>query len=220
MINALSFDLEEWYHSELVEGRRSNFSQATEATQPILDLLDRYQTKASFFIVGEVAEQNPDLVRSISQRGHEIGCHTFSHSLLWRLDEGLFRKELVHFHFVIEKILGEIKIKGFRAPCFSLDNKSKWALKVLSDFGYQYDASIFPAKINPLYGIKGAPAQPYRISSINRISPSIIYYWDIKDSYLRWILFKSISSSIYLLGAEKDESKTSISHILSPMGGT
>jgi polysaccharide deacetylase family protein (PEP-CTERM system associated) len=164
MINALSIDLEEWYHSELVEGRRSSVSQVEEATGPILDLLDRYQTKASFFVVGEVAEQNPGLIQSIFQRGHEIGCHGYSHKLLWKLDEGLFREELKHFHSVIERILGKIKIKGFRAPCFSLDNRSKWALRVLSDFGYRYDASIFPLKINPLYGIRGAPTRPYRIS--------------------------------------------------------
>jgi len=163
-INALSIDLEEWYHSELVEGRRSSFSQAEEATNPILELLDRYQTKASFFIVGEVAEQNPGLIQSIFEKGHEIGCHGYSHKLLWKLDESLFREELERFHSVMEKILVKIKIKGFRAPCFSLDNRSKWALRVLSDYGYQYDASIFPVKINPLYGISGAPAQPYRIS--------------------------------------------------------
>jgi polysaccharide deacetylase family protein (PEP-CTERM system associated) len=163
-INALSIDLEEWYHSELVGGRRSSFSQAEEATRPILDLLDRYQTKASFFVVGEVAEQNPHLIHSIFERGHEIGCHTYSHKLVWSLDESLFREELEHFHSVMEKILGKIKIKGFRAPCFSIDNRNKWALKVLLDFGYQYDASIFPVKINPLYGVRGAPTQPYRIS--------------------------------------------------------
>jgi polysaccharide deacetylase family protein (PEP-CTERM system associated) len=164
MTNALSIDLEEWYHSELVRGRRSTFSQASEATRPILGLLDRYQTKASFFIVGEVADQNPDLVQSIFQKGHEIGCHTFSHKLLWRLDEGPFGEELGHFQCVIERILGKVKIKGFRAPCFSIDNRNKWALRVLADFGYQYDSSIFPLKINPLYGIRGAPTRPYRIS--------------------------------------------------------
>jgi polysaccharide deacetylase family protein (PEP-CTERM system associated) len=164
MINALSFDLEEWYHSELVEGRRSPFSQAEEATRPILALLDRYQIKASFFVVGEVAEQNPHLIQSIYEGGHEIGCHTFSHKLVWNLDESLFREELEHFHCVMEKILGKVKIKGFRAPCFSIDNRNKWALKVLLDFGYQYDTSIFPLKINPLYGVRGAPTRPYRIS--------------------------------------------------------
>jgi len=163
-INALSIDLEEWYHSELVEGRRSSFSQAEDATRPVLDLLDRYQTKASFFVVGEVAEQNPDLIRSIFNKGHEIGCHTFSHKLVWNMDESLFREELERFHSVMEKILGKVKIKGFRAPCFSIDNRNRWALRVLSDFGYKYDASIFPLKINPLYGISGAPTRPYRIS--------------------------------------------------------
>ncbi len=162
--NALSIDLEEWYHSELVEGRRSSSSQVEEATRPILDLLDRYQTKASFFVVGELAEQNPDLIQSIFERGHEIGCHTFSHKLVWNLDESLFRDELERFHSVMEKILGKIKIKGFRAPCFSIDNRNIWALKVLLDFGYRYDASIFPLKINPLYGVRGAPTRPYRIS--------------------------------------------------------
>jgi len=164
MVNALSIDLEEWYHSELVEGRRSRFSQAAEATKPILDLLDRYQTKASFFVVGEVAEQNPDLIRSIFQKGHEIGCHTFSHSLVWDLGEDRLREELTRFHSVIEKILGKTKIRGCRAPCFSIDNRNRWALRVLLDFGYQYDSSIFPLKINPLYGISGAPTRPYRIS--------------------------------------------------------
>jgi polysaccharide deacetylase family protein (PEP-CTERM system associated) len=164
MINALSIDLEEWYHSELVEGKRSSCSQVAEATAPILDLLDQYQTKASFFVVGEIADQNPDLIQSIFQKGHEIGCHGYSHTLLWKMDESLFREELRHFHSVIERILGKVKIKGFRAPCFSLDNRCKWALKVLLDFGYKYDASIFPLKINPLYGISGAPTQPYRIS--------------------------------------------------------
>ncbi len=164
LVNALSIDLEEWYHSELVEGRRSPFSQAEEATRPILDLLDRYQTKASFFVVGEVAEQNPDLIRFILEKGHEIGCHTFSHQLVWNLGESRFRADLERFHSVIEKILGKVEIKGFRAPCFSIDNRNRWALKVLQDFGYQYDSSIFPLKINPLYGISGAPTWPYRIS--------------------------------------------------------
>src|SRR4030067_499258 len=95
-INALSIDLEEWYHSEMVGGKRSPISRVAEATLPILDLLDQYQAKASFFVVGEVAEQNPDLIQSIFQRGHEIGCHGFSHRLLWQLDERLFREELTH----------------------------------------------------------------------------------------------------------------------------
>lgn len=163
-INALTIDLEEWYHSELVGGRRSSLSQAEGATRPLLKLLDQYDTKATFFVVGELAEKNPALIQSIFEKGHEIGCHTFTHQLVWNMSESLFREELDRFNSVVSKILGKIKMKGFRAPCFSIDNRNRWALRVLADFGYQYDSSIFPLKINPLYGVRGAPTSPYRIS--------------------------------------------------------
>lgn len=164
IINALAIDTEEWFHSELLGGLRPPFFQAPEATQQVLDLLDRYQIKGTFFIVGEVAERHPELIRLIFEKGHEIGCHGFSHQPLWKLSEDLFREELRRFHSVMEGILGKVPIRGFRAPCFSLDNRTRWALKVLVEFGYQYDASIFPVKLNPLYGVRGAPIQPYRIS--------------------------------------------------------
>jgi len=162
----ISIDLEDWYHPEFVRKRISGNTtdQIVEATLPILNLLDRYQTKASFFVVGEVAERNPGLIKLIYQGGHEIGCHSFSHKPLWELTESHFRGELEHFHLVMEKILGKVKIKGFRAPTFSLDDRTKWALGVLRDFGYQYDASIFPVRLSRLYGMDGVPTRPYRIS--------------------------------------------------------
>jgi polysaccharide deacetylase family protein (PEP-CTERM system associated) len=168
-LNALSIDLEDWYHPELVRKRVGNspVPQIAEATQPILDLLDRYETKASFFILGEVAKGHPDLIKSIYERGHEIGCHGFSHKPLWELDEKTFRKEVEQFHRVMERILGKVDIIGFRAPTFSLNHQTKWALRVLLDFGYQYDASIFPVKLNRIYGLNGAPLDPYRISFDN-----------------------------------------------------
>jgi len=169
MINALCIDVEDWYHPELVRGRTGEApaSQVSEAVRPLLELLDRHQTKASFFIVGELADQHPGLVRLIHQKGHEIGCHGFSHSPLWELNEALFKKELEDFQGVMGRVLGEVKVKGFRAPTFSLDERTQWALKILIDFGYQYDASIFPVKLNRLYGVRGAPPRPYRISLEN-----------------------------------------------------
>jgi len=163
-INALAIDTEEWFHSELLGGQRPPVFQAPEATQQVLDLLDHYQVKASFFVVGEVAARHPELLRLIHEKGHEIGCHGFSHQPLWKLNESLFEKELKEFHAVVEGILGKLTVKGFRAPCFSLDNRTRWALRVLVGFGYQYDASIFPVKLNPQYGVNGAPTHPYRIS--------------------------------------------------------
>jgi polysaccharide deacetylase family protein (PEP-CTERM system associated) len=166
VINALSIDLEDWYHPELLRKRVKGTPvvQISEATEPILRLLEQYKTKASFFILGEVAEKDPALVQSIYEKGHEIGCHGFSHKPLWELDGELFRKELEDFHSVLRKILGEVEVKGFRAPTFSMDDGTKWALKVLRDFGYRYDASLFPVKLNRLYGVNGVPLRPYRIS--------------------------------------------------------
>ena len=165
-MNALCIDLEDWYHPELLRKRvgEKAVSQVEEATHPILDLLDVHRVKASFFIVGEVAERNPDLVKSIFMKGHEIGCHGYSHKALWDLNEGLFREELERFHSVMEKILGKVEIRGFRAPTFSLDRRTAWALRVLLEMGYRYDASIFPVRLNRLYGMDGAPTRPYRIS--------------------------------------------------------
>jgi len=174
-LNALSIDLEDWYHPELVRRsvQGSPVPQVAEATRPILDLLDRYQIKASFFVVGEVASQNPRLIRSIFERGHEIGCHGFSHRPLWELNEDLFSEELVRFRTVVEGILGKVRIRGFRAPTFSVDQRTQWALPILLDNGYEYDASVFPVKLNRLYGMGGAPVRPYSISlkEVNREDP-------------------------------------------------
>ena len=166
MINALSIDLEDWYHPELVRSRVDGAppSMIGEATQPVLDLLDRYGIKASFFILGEVAERNPSLVESIFLKGHEIGSHGCSHKPLWELNGKLFLEELQRFDWIIKRILGKVRIKGFRAPTFSLDDRTRWALKILVEMGYQYDASIFPAKLNRVYGTEGVPLHPYRIS--------------------------------------------------------
>jgi peptidoglycan-N-acetylglucosamine deacetylase len=166
VLNALAIDLEDWYHPELVRQKAgsSPASLVEEATRPLLDLFEKYGVKVSFFVVGDVAEKNPDFIRSLFEKGHEIGCHGFSHRPLWDLDVGLFREELGRFRDVIQRIVGPVEIKGFRAPTFSMDNRTKWALPVLREFGYRYDASVFPVKLNPLYGVNGAPTRPYRIS--------------------------------------------------------
>jgi len=165
-IHALAIDLEDWYHPELVRKRISGDpdGQIEEATQAILNLLACYQVVATFFVVGEVAEKFPRLIKRIFEGGHEIGSHGFSHRPLWELDENRFREEMIRFNSVIQKVLGSVRIRGFRAPTFSLDNGTRWATKVLTELGYEYDASICPVKLNRLYGLRGAPTTPYRLS--------------------------------------------------------
>lgn len=168
--NALSIDLEDWYHPELVRKNlpeKEIFSQIEKSSGPILELLAKYKVRATFFILGQVAEEAPALINRIYEAGHEIASHGMSHRPLWELNKGDFSKELGDFRDLIKKIIGkDIKIKGFRAPSFSLDNSTKWALEVLKEKGYAYDSSIFPMK-NKLYGLNGAPLKIYRPSPVD-----------------------------------------------------
>ena len=167
--NALTIDLEDWYHPELVRdslGSTPPEGRLSKIVPTILALLNRYQVRITFFILGECASRFPVLIQQIYQEGHEIGFHGMSHRMLGDLGEGGFRKELEDFKTLMKEILGNVPIKGFRAPTFSLNQHTKWALPILRDFGYLYDSSLFPKKMcwNPLYGLDGVPRHPYRIS--------------------------------------------------------
>ena len=165
--NAFTVDLEEWHHAELVRKKvpqAQTRDQAEQAVQPILDLLAEADVRATFFVVGEVMERHPDLVRRIRDQGHEIGCHGMTHRPLYTMAEVEFERDLARFAELYAKVLGDGSPMGFRAPTFSLGQDTRWALTVLKAFGYQYDSSVFPAR-SPLYGVPGAPLEPYRIST-------------------------------------------------------
>ncbi len=171
-MNALSIDVEEWFHPELVQGKTlpgERRGRLEVALRPLLGLLDQFNVKASFFFLGEVAREYPSLVQQLYQEGHEIACHGMSHRPLGVLGEERFRMEMEVFLRLMKDILGRVKILGFRAPTFSLNKETQWALPILKDLGFCYDASLFPAKIwgNRLYGVGGAPRRPYRISFDN-----------------------------------------------------
>jgi peptidoglycan-N-acetylglucosamine deacetylase len=165
--NALSIDLEDWYHPELVRRKitKKPTPQVAESTARILDLLDKYQVKSTFFILGDVAKKHPDLVKTIHQKGHEIASHGMTHKPLWELTKNELAQELINFKNLIAAILGQdIDIYGYRAPTFSLDDGTKYAIDVLIKNNYRYDSSIFPKK-NYMYGVDGAPHGIYRIST-------------------------------------------------------
>lgn len=164
MINALTIDLEPWWSVELLAkyaGQREE-DQVEEATRPLLKLLDRYRTKATFFVLGIVAEKYPSLVYEIREKGHEIASHAYSHKTLYELGKSQFEVEMEKSVALLESITGEQPI-GFRAPSFSINNSTSWALGVLKDYGFKYDSSIFPVKTT-LYGVPDAPVHPYKPS--------------------------------------------------------
>jgi polysaccharide deacetylase family protein (PEP-CTERM system associated) len=158
--NILSVDLEEWYHPEYVKCVASSEKCARVETNisKTLDLLKRQNVTATFFIVGELAEIHPQIVDEIAAEGHEIAFHGYDHEPLWKKTPESLRAEIEKFRRITND-----QCMGFRAPSFSLNNKTKWALRILKEAGYKYDSSIFPAKV-PLYGVRNAPTRLYKPS--------------------------------------------------------
>jgi polysaccharide deacetylase family protein (PEP-CTERM system associated) len=161
MINSLSIDLEYWWSIELLKGHvpdRKN-DLVYESAQPLLNLLDKYNTKATFFVLGMLAEKYPELIEDIYHKGHEIASHAYSHRTLYDLGELGFEEEIIKSKMILDKY----DPIGFRAPSFSIDNETRWAFKILKKCGFKYDSSIFPIK-TMLYGVPGAPIHIYRPS--------------------------------------------------------
>ena len=164
MKNALSFDVEDWYQvvSERMVGKETQPSPIVKINAShILSILAEYQVKATFFVVGKVAEAYPELIKEIHQQGHEIASHGYVHQTLFHHTPESFRSDLRLSLSVLEAITGE-KPLGFRAPAFSITQDTLWALDILKEEGIQYDSSIFPIK-HRRYGIQTAPRFPYQI---------------------------------------------------------
>ena len=121
-----------------------------------LDIFQRHNCKATFFILTTVAEMFPELIREIERRGHEIGIHAHRHRLVYNLTPGEFEDDLTH-SFDILRGIGVKNIFGHRAPYWSVTRKSLWALEILQRHGLKYDASVFPIR-RRLYGIPDARA--------------------------------------------------------------
>lgn len=163
---ALSVDLEDHYHAELVRRHApgaARDSRIALSCGRLLDLFDRKGARATFFIVGELIRSERDSIRRIASSGHEIACHSYTHRPLWDLGPEEFREELRRFQAALEEVLPGTRAAGFRAPTFSLDRRTAWALQVLEEEGFAYDSSIVPAR-GPLYGCPGAPLGLYRPS--------------------------------------------------------
>lgn len=165
IVNALSFDIEDWYQgltstSENIEKWADFESRVEKNSEFILGLLSRANVKATFFILGYVAEQYPDLIRKIADEGHEIGVHGYFHRKVNSLTQDQFVQDVENALRVVEESSGKT-VSGFRAPMFSIDHNSMWALEALMELGFHYDSSVFPIN-NKYYGAPDAPRFPYQ----------------------------------------------------------
>ncbi len=159
MKNIFTVDTEDWFHANY-EG--TSFPDTFNARYTVeknvdsyLGHFDRYGCKATFFVLGSVAEQFPQMVRKIAESGHEIASHGYSHLLVYRQSPDEFREDVRKSRHLLEDISGS-RVIGYRAPSWSITRESLWALDILIQEGFEYDSSIFPTR-NYLYGIPDAP---------------------------------------------------------------
>ena len=164
-MNILGIDFEEWYHPELIKNHVKNdqkIPKIFKGIDTILDLLNKHNISATFFVVGEILQHDPELIDKIISNDHEIAFHTMHHD---RIDSPNFSNKFDDELKEFQKLTND-KSKGFRAPTFSLNEKSSFIIKMLEKYNYIYDSSIMPAKTS-MYGNPNAEKKPYKITSEN-----------------------------------------------------
>jgi len=161
MLNALSIDLEDWFcvanlrHVYEMKNWNGCDLRVERSTAKVLELLEKYNVIATFFVVGWIAERVPSLIAEIAEKGHEIATHGYSHRLLTEMTPLEFECDLRRALSVTTEIV-DAEIIGFRAPSFTLTGKTIWALDILKENGIRYDSSVFPVGFHPDYGLSNA----------------------------------------------------------------
>ncbi len=216
--HVLSFDVEEHFQVAAFWSttRRQEWDQLVSRveynTRKISDLLSEHSTKATFFILGWVAERHPDLVKGLAQEGHEIASHGYGHELVHTQTPTQFRHDVRRSKENLEDLVGR-EVVGYRAPSFSITSQTEWAIPVLIEEGYRYDSSIY----NRFGGARGrtiAGVGTYQIKTeagtIWEVSPSTLNVWGFQlpvagGGYFR--LFPYSASRMFLKSLEEQGSQ-------------
>ena len=167
--NALSVDVEDYFQ---VSAFAKSIDQNDWDTHPLrvenntrrlMDMFDEAQVKATFFVLGWVADRNRDLIKEIALRGHEVACHGYSHQLIYNQTPEVFREETIRSKALLEDIV-QMPVRGYRAASYSITNDSLWALDILAEAGFVYDSSIFPVR-HDRYGNPDAREVPHMLKT-------------------------------------------------------
>jgi len=167
--NAFTVDVEDYFHvaafaDQIAPEDWDQYECRVEAnTHRILSLAARHNVRGTFFVLGWVADRYPDLVLDIQAAGHEIGCHSYWHQLIYEQGPERFRDDLVRARNLLQDITGD-PIVMYRAPSFSITRKSMWALEILVEEGFAVDSSIYPVR-HDRYGIPGASIKPHEVTT-------------------------------------------------------
>jgi len=163
----LSFDVEEHFRIEAAaalrvsSAQRAHYASRLETSCAwLLDSLDILGLKATFFVVGQIAQSHPQLVRRMAEAGHEVASHSWDHRRIHQHTPLSFREDVRQSRDALEQVTGQ-SVLGYRAPTFSVVKQTAWALDVLAESGFVYDSSIFPVR-HDRYGVPDAPRVPFR----------------------------------------------------------
>ena len=219
MLNALTIDVEDYFHVQAFADVISSAHwdeypvRVERNTFRLLEILGRRNVKATFFILGWVADRCPALVRAIVDSGHEIGSHGYGHRMLTRGSQANFREDLIRAKSTIEDQTGS-RVTCFRAPSYSITSKTLWALEILAEFGFEYDSSIFPIR-HDYYGIPDAPRFPHYWSlksgaRLLEFPPSTVRILGINvpiagGGYLRLLPYKVTAWAIRRVNQKEDQ---------------
>ena len=164
--NMMTIDVEDWYHCLDQDPRRWSRYEARigAPVRQLLEIFARTQTRATFFVLGQVAEGFGELVREIHAAGHEVATHGYEHRFIYRQRPDEFAADVRRSIDLLAAITG-VPVRSYRAPYFSITQKSLWALPVLQELGIQCDSSIHPV-LNHRYGIARAPRLPHRTAAV------------------------------------------------------
>lgn len=164
--NALTVDVEDWFQVGAFEKTicRDQWDACAHRfvgnTDRVLDMFARHDVSATFFILGWVAERAPDLIRRIADAGHEVASHGYDHARIFTMAPEAFRADLAKSRILLEDACG-MAVTAYRAPSFSIDQRSAWAHRVLAEEGYVYSSSVAPIA-HDHYGWPEAPRRAYR----------------------------------------------------------
>ena len=151
---ALSIDVEDWFHTDCLKGVIAREAwercelRVERNTMRMMEILEARKARATFFVLGWVAEKCPDLVRAIAAAGHEVASHGYGHEHVYSLQPSEFRSDVLRSKRYLEDLTGTA-VRGYRAPCFSI---TEWAIPILQDAGFDYDSSVVPTVAHDRYG--------------------------------------------------------------------
>jgi peptidoglycan-N-acetylglucosamine deacetylase len=182
---ALTVDVEDYFQVAAFDAciKPENWDQfpqrAANNTRRLLDLLDKTGSKATFFVLGWIAERNPDLVREIDARGHEVASHGYAHAKADTMTPDAFYQDVLKARLLLESIIGKPVI-GYRAPSFSIGKQNEWAFSKLKEAGYTYTSSTYPI-VHDHYGTPDWPQTPYlRNEGIWEIPMPVLNRWNMQ----------------------------------------